>query len=136
MIQFEWKHTVEWGECDPARIVFYPNIYRWFDKSSLDMMRCHGFGQAEMIEQYGIIGFPLIETHAQYKRPMRWNDEVVVSSCVDSYSGRSFTVTHRVFKSDVLCVVGYEIRCWGTRDGETGKMKASEMPDEFVRAIG
>lgn len=135
MIQFEWRHKVEWGECDPAQIVFYPNIYRWFDKSTQDMMRHHGFGQAEMIERYGIVGFPLIETHAEFKRPMKWNDEVIVSSCIDSCSGRSFSITHQILRSDVLCVRGYEIRCWATHDQETGKLTISQMPDDFMNSV-
>ena len=134
-MRFEWNHTVEWGECDPAQIVFYPNIYRWFDKSSHDLMQFHGFGQAEMIERMGIVGYPLIETHAEFKSPMKWNDSLLISSHVSSHTQKTFTVTHRILNADVLCVEGYEIRCWGMRDRQTGKMKALEMPEEFLNAI-
>ncbi len=26
--------TVEWGDCDPAGIVFYPNYFRWFNQGA------------------------------------------------------------------------------------------------------
>ena len=26
--------TVEWGDCDPAGIIFYPTYYRWMDAAS------------------------------------------------------------------------------------------------------
>ena len=134
-MRFEWKHRVEWGECDPARIVFYPHVYRWFDKSSQDLLEFHGYGQAEMIEQHGIVGFPLIETHAEFKSPMRWNDELTVASSIDSHSRKTFTVTHKILKADNLCVQGYEIRCWGQRDERTGAMRALEIPAEFSLKI-
>jgi len=29
------RFTVEFGDCDPAQIVFYPNYFRWMDAASL-----------------------------------------------------------------------------------------------------
>ena len=28
------QRTVEWGDCDPAGIIFYPTYYRWMDAAS------------------------------------------------------------------------------------------------------
>lgn len=129
---------MEWGECDPAGIVFYPNIYRWFDTGSHRMMTAHGFGQAEMISRYGIVGFPLIETNAKFKKPMIWDEQVAVHSCVEKYSHKTFTVRHKVYSvgnSEMLCVDGYEIRIWGMKDKSTGVMNAWELPDEFTRCL-
>ena len=28
------EFTVEFGDCDPARIVFYPNFFRWMDSAA------------------------------------------------------------------------------------------------------
>ena len=28
-----YKVKVEWGDCDPYGIVFYPNFYKWMDNS-------------------------------------------------------------------------------------------------------
>ena len=27
-----YKVTVQWGDCDPYGIVFYPNFYKWMDR--------------------------------------------------------------------------------------------------------
>lgn len=134
-MRYEWNHMVEWGECDPARIVFYPNIYRWFDKSSHDLMQFHGFAQADMIEQMGIVGYPLIETHAEFITPMKWNDSLTISSHIKSRTRKTFTVSHRIVNADVLSVEGYEIRCWGMRDEQNGKMFAMQLPEKFVVAV-
>ncbi len=133
MIEFRWRHTVEWGECDPAQIVFYPNIYRWFDKGSHDMMKFHGFGQAEMIERYGIVGFPLIETRARFLRPMQFGDELVIVSRIESHTRKTFKVRHRIYNLDAESVSGYETRFWGIQDPQSGgRLRAWEMPEEFV----
>lgn len=136
MMRFSWTHNVEWGECDPAAIVFYPNIYRWFDKGAQDLMKAHGFGQAEMIEKFGIVGFPLIATHAEYKNPMRWGDEITVVSSIVKYSRKTFTVDHEVRHSNQLCVKGYEIRCWAMPDPKTdGKFCVIDLPPAFIHVL-
>ena len=138
MTESQWKHVVEWGECDPAGIVFYPNFYRWFDSSSHHMMKIHGFGQKEMISLYGIVGFPLIEAHAKFLRPLRWEDQVTVHSFIQQHSRRTFTIRHKIYKwtdTEELCVDGYEVRIWGIKDKETGVLNASNLPDEFIQHL-
>ena len=138
MIESQWKHVVEWGECDPAGIVFYPNFYRWFDTSSHQMMKIHGFGQNEMISHYGIVGFPLIETHAEFLQPLRWEDQVTVRSSIQKHSRRTFTIQHKIYKltdTENLCVDGYEVRIWGIKDKETGVLNARDLPDEFIQYL-
>ena len=36
------RFTVEFGDCDPAGIVFYPNYLRWMDAASLHFFRAMG----------------------------------------------------------------------------------------------
>ena len=31
----QYSVTVQFGDCDPAGIVFYPNFQRWMDEASL-----------------------------------------------------------------------------------------------------
>ena len=31
--------AVHWGDTDPARIVFYPNYFEWFDQSTRPILR-------------------------------------------------------------------------------------------------
>lgn len=126
--------TVEWGECDPAGIVFYPNFYRWFDDGTQTMMAEHGFGQAEMIEKFNIAGFPLIETHAEFKFPVRWGEQVQVECTVVGHSKKTFKVFHKVLVSRETCVEGYEIRFWAGKKLEDGGQAifAMQLPQEFV----
>ncbi len=140
MISGNLWFRVEWGDCDPAGIVFYPNFYRWFDASCHAMMRNHDFGQAEMIARHGIVGFPLIEAHAEFILPVQWEDFVSVRSQIIDHSSRTFTVQHRVYKiddndDDFLCVDGHEVRFWGYMDRKMDELRARILPDEFIAAL-
>jgi len=33
---------IEWGDCDPARIVFYPNFFAWFYRRTTHLFRAAG----------------------------------------------------------------------------------------------
>ena len=40
--------TVEWGDCDPAGIIFYPTYYRWMDAASWHLFAEAGYSAARM----------------------------------------------------------------------------------------
>lgn len=139
MIRYEWRRTAEWGECDPAGIVFYPNFYRWFDSGSQEMMRQHGFDQQEMIERHGIEGFPVVETRAMFDKPVHWGDEVRGISEIANWHDKTFTVDHTISVNRTVHVIAYEIRVWAKRRagsaGDGGKLKAVALPKEFVKRL-
>ena len=42
------QRTVEWGDCDPAGIIFYPTYYRWMDAASWHLFEQAGYSAARM----------------------------------------------------------------------------------------
>ena len=55
-------HTiaVQFGDCDPAGIVFFPNFSRWMDAASLSFfMQCGVPPWRELVKTRGIVGTPL-----------------------------------------------------------------------------
>src|SRR6267154_3036744 len=47
--------TIEWGHCDPAGIVYFPNYFSYFDASTNALfLRALGFNKYEMLKKYGI----------------------------------------------------------------------------------
>jgi acyl-CoA thioesterase FadM len=62
------QFRVEWGETDTAGIIFYPNYYRWFDRSSHALFRAAGMPISELIK----LGFvhPILETGARFLQPL------------------------------------------------------------------
>ena len=58
--------TVEWGDCDPAGIVFYPNYFRWFNQGAHALFGAAGMPFHEMIGERGIAGVPM-PSHNVYR---------------------------------------------------------------------
>src|ERR1700686_3028441 len=72
--------TIEWGQCDPAGIVFYPQYLVIFDTSTGLLFARTGLSPSEMRKIYGILGMPLIEQGARFVSPCHFDEEVVVES--------------------------------------------------------
>jgi len=125
---------VEWGDCDPARIVFYPNYFSWFDRGTRNLFETVGLPWKTLFDDYGLIGCPIVDAHARFKAPSRFGDVVSVESHIARWSRRSFEVAHRITNGERLAVEGHEVRAWVITDTEreTG-LRAIDIPEDFVR---
>ncbi len=127
---------VEFGHCDPAGIVWYPNFYEWFDAATHRLAERAGVGLHALRAQ-GYLGLPLMQTGASYHRPVRFGDDVEVRSEVVSFERRSFRVEHRVLKGDAVHLEGFEVRFLGAPHADDpARLRAAEIPATFRAAFG
>jgi 4-hydroxybenzoyl-CoA thioesterase len=130
--------TVEFGDCDPAQIVYFPNFFRWFDAGAGRYFRSCGVPTWRELEiSDGIIGTPLVDTQARFVRPATYGDEIVVESTVTEWRGTSFVMHHRILRAgseDLLCE-STEVRVFAKRvEGQGTRIRAVAVP-EAVKAL-
>lgn len=132
---FESRRTVqvEWGDCDPADIVFYPNYFRWFDAAIAHHFAAAGLPKPEMIRKYDVVGFPMVDTRARFHAPSRQGDIVEIVTRITRFGRSSFDVEHRLMRADLLAVEGFETRVL-VRRGSDGALVSCPVPDA-VRAL-
>ena len=127
---------IEWGQCDPAGIVFYPQFLIIFDSATAHLFARTGLTAAEMRSRYGIIGMPLVEQGAKFRKPCRFDDEVTVESEAGEWGRASFVVRHRIINNGELAVEGFEKRVWAAADPEKpGRIKAKAIPTEVIACL-
>jgi 4-hydroxybenzoyl-CoA thioesterase len=127
---------IEWGDCDPAGIIFFPRYFAYFDACTHALLERAGFRQRDMQTKYQLLGFPLVDVRARFIVPTSYGDDVIVESCVTEFGRTSFQIQHRLYKGDVLAVEGFEKRVCVTLSGETpGKMEARPVPPELVKKL-
>jgi len=127
--------TVEWGDCDPAGIVFNPRYFEWFDAATAALFaRALGMTKAAMVKQHGIVGIPLVDTRATFHLPCSYGDEVRIETAVSAFRRSSFDVRHRLLRDDdTLAVEGFETRVWvGRHPDRPGGIKAQPIPQEVI----
>jgi 4-hydroxybenzoyl-CoA thioesterase len=124
---------IQWGDCDPAGIVYFPRYYEYFDACTNALFERVGLAKHEMIEKYKILGIPLVETRARYLVPSTFGDTVTVESSITEWGRSSFSVEHKLFKGETLAVEGFEKRVWTVRvPGEPKRLKSEAIPREVV----
>ncbi len=129
------KRTVhiEWGDCDPLGIVYFPRYFEFFDACTNALFERAGLRKQEMLEKYKIGGIPLVEARARFLAPSSFGETVVVESNITEWGKSSFAVHHRLFKGDLLGVEGFEKRVWVVRGGVGGKIIESQaIPKEVM----
>lgn len=124
---------IEWGDCDPLGIVYFPRYFEFFDACTNALFQRAGLRKQEMLEKYKIEGIPLVEARARFLAPSSFGDTVVVESNITEWGKSSFSVHHRLFKSDLLAVEGFEKRVWVVRAVDGGKkIESQAIPREVM----
>src|SRR5262247_4424547 len=90
---------VQWGDCDPAGIVFYPRYFEWFDAGTILLFeKATGLTKIKMLERYGGAGLALIEARAVFKIASQYGDDLRIESQITEFRRTTFFVQHRITK--------------------------------------
>lgn len=128
--------TIEWGHCDPAQIVFYPNYFVWFDAALRHLVEKAGWPYERLRERFGIIGLPLAEASIRFRRPSRFGQALEIQSRVEAWEERRFTVRHQAYRGDTLLLEGSEVRiCGRVHPEDPERIVAIPVPEEFKEAF-
>lgn len=123
------ERRVEWGDCDPAQIVFNPRFFEWFDAQTAAIFEVAGLSKRDLMQRPDFAGFPLVETRAKFLRPSRVGDLVIIESTIVAIRRSSFDVQHRLFNNGELAVDGFETRVWTVRDpADADRIRSQPIP--------
>ena len=126
--------TVEWGDCDPAGIVFNPRFFEIFDASTWMLFDAAlGIKRHDLNAAFGIFGIPLVDARAEFARPAKFGDTIDIASRVSAFRRSSFDVEHKISIGGERAVDGFETRVWAARDGtDPEKISAVPIPADVI----
>lgn len=125
--------TVQFGDCDPAGIVFYPNFQRWMDEASLAFfMACGVPPWRELEKTRGIVGTPLLEIHTRFVTAATYAQVLTITTHVEVWKNRVFTQRHVVRRGETLICEGTETRAFVRRDEtDPERLRAIPVPEDI-----
>ena len=128
---------IEWGDCDPAGIIFYARYFDIFDISTTMLLeRALGMNKIAYLKAYDFLGHPLVETRGRFLLPTRFGDVVSIESAVVVCGRSSFKIEHRLSKDGALAAEGFETRAWVVRHpADPKRMQAQPIPAEVVARL-
>ncbi len=125
---------LQWGECDPAGIIFYPTYFRWFDAATWNMFAQAGYHAKRMRAEHRAM--PLVAADCQFKYPAEQQDRAEVRSRILRWGGKSFVVAHDVVREDgILLAQGSETRVWGRYTEGPGSAMQGERIGEELKTL-
>jgi 4-hydroxybenzoyl-CoA thioesterase len=128
---------IEWGDCDPAGIIFYARYFEIFDTSTTMLIECAlGMKKIEYLKAFDFLGHPVVETRAKFRLPTRFGDEVAIETALTACGRSSFKIEHRLTHAGALAVEGFETRAWVIRDpADPKRIKSQAIPPEVVARL-
>jgi 4-hydroxybenzoyl-CoA thioesterase len=128
--------TVEWGDCDPAGIVYYPAYFRWCDQGTARLFIAAGVVRDDLSSGQWREGPPLVKAECCFRRSSQPGEKLVVESHVSRFGNSSFTISH-VFRdaSGEIAAEGSETRIWAKKEGDASTLKSVAIPDDVRRRL-
>ncbi len=125
---------IQFGDCDPAGIVYYPNYFRFFDNATAALLSAaFAMHKRNWLEHFGIAGIPMVDTGARFIKPSRFGDVVDIRSEITELGRSSFSVKHTLLRDGAIAIEAHEKRVWVVRD-EQGGIRSAPLP-ENVRQL-
>ncbi len=131
------RFTVEFGDCDPAQIVFYPNFLRWMDAASLHFFRACGLPPWRELERAeGIVGTPIVDVQARFVAPASYGDVIDIETSISEWRGKSFVLSHVIRRAASVLVEGREVRIFARRHpDDPARIQAVALPPHLRRQV-
>jgi 4-hydroxybenzoyl-CoA thioesterase len=116
MPAFRHALRVSFDDVDHAGIVYYPRFFHYFHlafESYIHARFAEAGGYRALIDERRI-GFPAVRAEADYKRPLRFGDQVVLELVASRVGDKSVTCAYTVMAAEtgevscegrVVCVV-------------------------------
>jgi acyl-CoA thioester hydrolase len=126
VVEHEIRLRVRYADTDTMRVVYYANFFVWFESGRVELLRSRGIVYRD-IEEMGIF-IPVIEAHANYKAPARFDDELLVRTRLTKMGDTSIRFDNEVFELPSMLPLcsGHTVHVVLGQDG-----KPMRIPDEF-----
>jgi 4-hydroxybenzoyl-CoA thioesterase len=129
MEKYEAKRHVDWGDCDAAGIIFYPNFFRWMDSVFHEMTGQLGFDQRSLQKDFDIFATPLIDVGCTFISPARYGDRLLIDMTISRLGESGITVKYNFFNGKQAIASGHESRVF-VQHSESG-MKKTPIPQSL-----
>src|SRR5713226_4636932 len=128
---YEFKATrrVEFSETDMAGIMHYSNFFRFMETAEHGFYRSLGFSVV-MPESDPRLGWPRVHAECDYKKPLRFEDEVEIHLLVSRKKSKalSYTFVFRKLNASPPAIVARGALTAVCVTHRNGKMKAVRIP--------
>jgi len=127
---YSYSRRLNWSECDPGGIVFFPNYARWAVDGLNEMFQSDGYTPNHKLADGGTEGIPCVEFNMRFFDAPQLHAMVTHRISVQRVGKTSFTVLHRFSGEERSFAEVLDTRVWAVH-GENG-LRKSPIPPEVL----
>jgi acyl-CoA thioester hydrolase len=126
------EYRVIYGDTDTAGVMYYGTYMRLFEIGRTEFMRSVYNLSYRELEEGGIV-LPVVELYARYRSPAKYDDIVVIETCLRGITRATISFQHEIrdAESERLIAEGHTKHAATTHDG-----RLARMPEALVMAAG
>ncbi len=103
---FDWRVRVYYEDTDAQGLVYYANYFKFMERARTEWIRALGIEQDVLLNEERRL-FVVADTSAEFIKPARFNDELVVTAELLNRSRASFVIRQCIFRNstdgDLAC---------------------------------
>ncbi|TXC73558.1 tol-pal system-associated acyl-CoA thioesterase [Sphingorhabdus soli] len=92
---------IYYEDTDLSGIVYHANYLRYMERARSDMLRLVGIDQRAGVEQ-GLGAYAVTDLHIRYRAPARLDDELIITSTVETVRGASCVIHQTIRRGDTV----------------------------------
>ncbi len=130
MRTFFCSFIVRFADTDAFGIVYYPNIFRYFDHAVETLLRASPYDYIGNLRASGA-GFPALDASAAFSAPIFAGDEVTVETDIEDVRTRAFRVRHRIVRGEDVLATGSEVRIYARKPPGVSAIEGLPLPGDL-----
>lgn len=136
--EFKTSRRIQFADTDMAGIVHFANFFRFMEEAEHEFYRTLGFA-GHFSGPRGTLGWPRLSARCDYRKPLRFEDEVEIHLLVRAKEEKSLLLDF-IFRKrsqdgpQVVAVGALKVVCVQVSE-ETGRMSSIPIPPEISSRI-
>lgn len=121
---------VRYAETDQMGMAYYGNYFVWFEVGRSQYCVDRGFSYRDMEQETGLF-LTVAEARCRYRRPARYEDELIVRTWVSEITKRTVKFGYEIVKSDGESIaIGETLHVLATPQG-----RPSSFPEKYLTLL-
>lgn len=116
---------VRYAETDQMGIVYHANYLVWFEVGRSELFRELDLPYTQFEDQG--LGLAVIEASCRYRKPARYDDDLVVVTELDKISSRTASFSYRVYREEILLAEGKTVHVFINKQGRPADVRKYEI---------
>jgi acyl-CoA thioester hydrolase len=116
---------VRYSETDQMGIVYHANYLVWFEVGRSELFRELDLPYTQF-EKHGL-GLAVIEASCRYRKPSRYDDELVIVTEINTMSLRTVSFSYLVYREETLLAEGRTVHVFINNEGRPADVRRYEI---------